>query len=280
MVSDFPINDGQTWSQKVLKADDIWAQVKEALENSAVELPETPRRPDVRMILNNTSGETIQFLNPGNHSGEKQEFIPSDGEKGTAAMLMLHGDTMEEQQANAAVLDEKYGLAVNGLTKEFAAALGQETDLVREAYGPAPFEGQASRLVPLQWGASNIEPHVEGNVAYGARAPEQETVMRSELAIFVKCEGKTPEKMEMDGMCIAVSVDWETKKESTRPIVPSVAREYYGEHYSAIPVIELDVEGNVASIDLKNGTPVIHLDDPYDDVPEFSRSAIDLGAPQ
>lgn len=280
MVSDFPINDGQTWSQKVFAADEIWTQVKDALNNVGVELPKTPRRPDVRMILNNVSGETIQFLNPGNHSGEKPEFIPSAGEKGTATMLMLHGDTMEEQQANAAALDAKYGLSANGLTKEFAAALGQETDMVREAYGPAPFEGQASRLVPLQWGASNIEPHVEGNVAYGARAPEQETVIRSELAIFIKCEGKTPEKMEIDGMCIAVSSDWQTGEESTRPIVPSVAKEYYGEHYSAIPVIELDVEGNVASIDLKNGTPVIHLDDPYEDAPSFTHSPVGLDAPQ
>lgn len=282
MVSDFPINDGQTWSQKVLAADNIWAQVKETLVNAGVELPKTPRRPDVRMILNNVSGETIQFLNPGNHSGEKQEFIPSDGEKGTAAMLMLHGDTMEEQQANAAVLDAKYGLAKNGLTKEFAAALGQETDLVREAYGPAPFEGQADRLVPLQWGDSNIEPHVEGNVAYGARAPEQETVIRSELAIFIKCEDKTPEKMEMDGMCIAVSSDWQTGEESTRPIVPSVAKEYYGGHYSAMPVVELDVEGNVASIDLGNGQPKIYLDDPNADTSEFKHGGYgaELGAPQ
>lgn len=280
MVSDFPIDDAQTWSQKVLAADNIWAQVKEALEDAGVELPKTPRRPDVRMILNNVSGETIQFLNPGNHSGEKQEFIPSDGDKGTAAMLMLHGETMEEQQANAATLNEKYGLAANGLTKEFATALMQEANLVREAYGPAPFEGQASRLVPLQWGNSNVEPHVDGNVAYGARDPEQESVMRAELAIFIKCEGKTPEKIEMDGICIAVSSDWETGEESTRPIVPSVAREYYGEHYACIPVIELDTEGNLASVNLKNGTPVIYFDDPYGDTPSFKHVGADLGAPQ
>lgn len=263
MASDaFPINSTQTWSQKTLAADDIWAQVKTALEAVGQELPKTPRRPDVRMILNNNSGETVKFLNPGDHSGQKEETIPGvDAGKGTAAMLMLHGDTMEEQQANAAALDKKYGLAEKGLTAEFAAALGQETALVREAYGPAPFEGQAGRLVDLQWGASHIAPHVNGNVAYGARNPEEETVFRGELTIFVQCEGKTPEKMEMDGMCIAVSVDWQTKAESTRPIVPSVAREYYGEHYTNIPVVELDVDGNVASIDLKNGQPVIYLDE-------------------
>lgn len=267
MVSDqFPINASQTWSQKVFVADNVWAQVKKALHNAGVELPKTPRRPDVRMILNNATGKTIQFLNPGDHSGEKQEFIPGDGDKGTAAMLMLGGKTLEEQQANAAALDAKYGLAEKGLTPQFAAALAFETEagLVREAYGPAPFEGQASRLVSLDWGNANIEPFQDGNVAYGARAPEMEAVMRSELAIFVKGSNTTPEKMEMEGICIAISSDWKTGVESTRPIVPSVAKEYYGEHYPTIPVVELDADGNVASIDLRRGQPVIYLDDPYD----------------
>lgn len=285
MVSDtFPINSGQSWSQKVLAADNIWRQVKQALEAAGQELPKTPRRPDVRMILNNNTGEMVQFLNPGDHSGQKQEFIPGDGDKGTAAMLMLGGDTLEKQQANAAALDAKYNLSENGLTPEFAAALSQEAEagLVREAYGPAPFEGQASRLVSLAWGDASIEPHQDGHVAYGARAPEMETVMRSEMAVFVHGTGTTPEKMEMEGICIAVSSDWQTGKISTRPIVPSVAQEYYGEHYSGIPVVELDVEGNVASIDLKNGTPVIYLDDPRGSSERYDYSAEeirDIGQP-
>lgn len=267
MVSDkFPIHAGQTWSQKVFEADKIWSQVEAALNDAGLELPKTPRRPDVRIILNNTTGETIKFLNPGDHSGEKEETIPGvDEEKGaTAVMIMPAGETLEDQYANAQTLVEQYDLAENGLTAEFARNIGQAVNdgLIVEAYGPAPFEGQASRLEPLHWGNSDIEPVIAENAAYGARAPEQETVMRSELAIFIKGTGTTPEKMEMDGMCIAVSKHWQTQEISTRPIAPSVAKDFYGEHYDGMPVVELDAEGNVAAIDLNNGSPVIYLDDP------------------
>ena len=282
MSSDFPINNGQTWSQKVLAGDEIWAQVKEALDNAGLELPKTPRRPDVSLIVDNSTGQTIQFLNPGDHSGEKAENIPGTGDK-CAAMIMLGGDTLDEQYANAKDLDEKYGLSEHGLTQEFAKAMAAESaaGVLLEAYGPAPFEGQASRLEPLQWGNSEVDPVISEKAAYGARAPEMETVMRSELAIFVQCEGKTAEKMEMEGMCIAVSSDWKTGEISTRPIVPSVAKDFYGDHFANMPVVEVDVEGNVASIDLKNGTPVLYLDDPYGDAPEFSHqgNGANLGQP-
>lgn len=270
VLSQFPIHAGQTWSQKVFEADNIWAKVEAALNNAGVELPKTPRRPDVRMILNNNTGKTIQFLNPGNHSGEKQEFIPGvDTGDGTAAMIMLAGDTLDEQFANAQKLIEQYGLAETGLTAEFARNMGHAVadGLMVEAYGPAPFEGQASRLEPLHWAGSDIEPVIGQNAAYGARAPEMETVMRSEIAIFVKGSNTTPEKMEMEGICIAVSKHWQTGDISTRPIVPSVAQDFYGEHYTSMPIVELDTEGNVSSIDLNNGQPKIFLNDPSKNSP-------------
>lgn len=264
-----PFNAGQTWSQKVFEADHIWTQLEQALKNAGAELPKTPRRPDVRMILNNTSGETVQFLNPGDHSGEKQEFIPATGDK-TSVMIMLAGETLEEQYANARLLDETYSLSTKGLTPEFASVIAAEAQAGRilEAYGPAPFEGQASKLVDLNWGQTAITPVTAGNVAYGARAPEQERVLRTEIAIFIKGSSTTPEKMEMDGMCIAIASDWQTGATSTRPIAPSVAKGFYGEHYSKIPVVELDTEGNIASIDLKNGKPKI-----YADAPKIERSS-------
>ena len=282
MVRDaFPVHAGQTWSQKVFEADSIWAQVQKILENSGRALPKTPRRPDVRLIVDNKTGAEIQFLNPGDHSAEKPEIIPGSGEK-TATMVMLGGDTLEDQLRNAQDLDAKYHLSSRGLTKEFAIALSAEAEagIVLEAYGPAPFSGQAAKLEPLKWGDSEIDAVVDGSVAYGARPPEMETVMRSELAIFVKGTGTTPEQMDIEGICVAVASDWQTGAISTRPIAPSVAKGFYGEHYAGIPVVELDVDGNVASIDLKDGAPAIVLSEPLDlDAPGADYGGADIGSP-
>lgn len=263
MSTSLPFNAGQTWSQKVFEADHIWAQVEQALKNAGAELPKTPRRPDIRIILNNTTGKTLQFLNPGDHSGEKQEFIPGTGDQ-TAVMIMPGGTTLAEQYANAKLLDEKYGLSEKGLSEEFVRAMAKETQAgtLLEAYGPAPFEGQAARLAGLEWSGNTITPVIEGNIAYGARPPEKQSVFRSEIAIFIKGTSTTPEKMEMEGMCVAVTSDWQTGLVSTRPIVPSVAKDFYGDHYRNMPTVELDTEGNLASIDLKNGKPKIYLNDP------------------
>lgn len=66
----------ETWQDKVLDADFMWAKLENVLNGAGKKLPSTPRRPDVRMIVNNISGEEIEFRNPGDHSGSKPERIP------------------------------------------------------------------------------------------------------------------------------------------------------------------------------------------------------------
>lgn len=270
-----PFNNVQTWNQKVLEADKIYAQVQKVLESTGKELPQTLRRPDIRLILENTSGEELKFLNPGDHSKEQPEIIPAEGDK--AVMVMLKGDTLHEQLDNARKLDKAFNLSDKGLTREFAHALGTDktSDMVDEAYGPAPFEGQSEKLVSLDWQAQDAE-HVEiepvkSNVcAYGARAATKETVFSSEVVIYVKGTHTIPECVEGTAMCVAVSSDWQTGEISTRPIVPSVAQEFYGAHYKDIPVVTVSPEGDVQSIDLKNGGDVIKVDPPKPDYTQQS----------
>lgn len=57
-------------------------------------------------------------------------------------------------------------------------------------------------------------------------------------------------------MVIAVSKDWQTGGETTRPIVPSVAKEFYGRYFDTMPVVSLHPNGRVMTIDLKNGTVI------------------------
>ena len=66
--------------------------------------------------------------------------------------------------------------------------------------------------------------------------------------------------VESAGMCVQVSENWETKVETTRPIVPSVAQDFYGVFYDDIPVVTLNPEGYVQSIKL--GEEVILVDAP------------------
>jgi hypothetical protein len=250
---------GQSWQDKVLEADDIWAQVRRALSAQSVALPQTPRRPDVRLIVNNNSGRDITFKNPGDHSGSKPELIPASGDS-TAAMVMVKGETLETQYRNAETLCKKYGLATKGLSEKFLADMkaGKLADLVDEAYGPAPFEGQASKLAEVEWTAEDgtasvIVPKKGAQAAFGARAATEETVFLAQFHIYVKGTGTTPELVESSGMAIAVAEDWETKAETTRPIVPSVAKVYYGQHFGAIPTVVVHPDGKVKEIYLKNG---------------------------
>ena len=99
----------QNWSEKVFQADIIWEQVKTALAQTNTTLAPTPRRPDVRMIINNISDEVITFQNPGQHS-DKLETIPSTGES-TAAMAMMAGETLTDQHLNAFTLYNRFNLA-------------------------------------------------------------------------------------------------------------------------------------------------------------------------
>ena len=261
-----PFNGAQSWKEKVLDADRIWNQVDGVLKSNGLELPGTPRRPDVRMILENVSGTTQLFRNPGDHSS-KAETIPESGDK-KAAMVMVKGETLSEQFKNASALVKRYDLEQEGLSSKFVNALksGEALDLVDEAYGPAPFESQADKLVEVEWKDSSgntelISPVRSDYCAYGARAATDETAFLVEMAFFVKGTGTTAEQVE-GGMVIAVSEDWQTKEQTTRPIVPSVAAEFYGDHFKRMPVVELDGNGFVTSIDLKNGT-VINLVSEY-----------------
>jgi len=257
----------QSWQEKVLNADKIWAQVKYILQSNGLDLPKTPRRPDVRIILNNISGTDKLFRNPGDHSS-KAEHVPATGDK-TAAMVMVKSDTLADQFASAAKLVARYNLEQDGLSAAFVQALqsGEALDLVSEAYGPAPFEGQASKLVNVSWqqadGTIDAITPVQGTAcAYGARAATDEKAFLTELVIFVQGTSTNAELIEGSGMVVAVSEDWQTKMESTRPIVPSVAKGFYGKHYANIPVVSVSPDGLVQSIDLKNGI-VIELVSDY-----------------
>ncbi|MFN7113412.1 MAG: hypothetical protein ACK4PK_03540 [Alphaproteobacteria bacterium] len=262
-----PINGfgpGQSWQDKVLEGDAIWAQVKSMLDAQGLSLPQTPRRPDVRMIVSNVSGSDIRFHNPGDHSGSKEEVIPGSGDK-TAVMVMVKGATLTEQAANAQELFKLYDLGAEGLSARFVEDLkaGKLADYIDEAYGPAPFEQQASKLVDVSWKSqdgtvSTVSPVNGANAAFGARAATNETVFLAQFQIYVKGTGTTPELAEGYGMNIAVSSDWQTGAESTRPIVPQVAKTYYGEFFDAIPVVTVHPDGRVKKIDLNNGQIIAH----------------------
>ena len=252
----------QKWRDKVIDADSIWSQVKNILAARGLELPETPRRPDVRLILDNKTGIDQLFRNPANHANDKSEHIPGTGDK-TAAMVMVAGATLAEQYVNARTLFEKYDLGAQGLSPAFVAALKNDRagGLATEAYGPAPYAGQSAKLVDVAWDNADgttaaIAPVFGAAGSYGARAATAETALRAPVHVYVKGTGTTPELMETDGMVIAVARDWQSGAESTRPIVASVAREFYGQHYASIPTVVLNPDGQVHSIDLKNGTVI------------------------
>lgn len=255
---------GQAWQDKVVEGDKIWGQVKFMLDAQGLSLPKTPRRPDVRLIVSNVSGGDMRFHNPGDHSGSKEEVIPSGGDK-TAVMIMVKGATLAEQAANAQELFKRYDLGAEGLSARFVDDLkaGKLADYIDEAYGPAPFEQQASKLVDVTWvsedgTSSTVKPVKGGNAAFGARAATDETVFLAQFQIYVKGTGTTPELAEGYGMNIAVSSDWQTGAESTRPIVPQVAKTYYGAHFDTIPAVTVHPDGWVKHIDLKNGQTVSH----------------------
>lgn len=253
-------NAGRSWQEKVYAADTLWQQVKDLLAKDGVTLPTTPRRPDVRLICDNLSGGELRFKNPGDHSGSKEEIIPATGDR--AVMIMLQGDTLADQYRNAAALFEKYDLGNNGLSAEFLHDMQQGllSSLVAEAYGPAPLEGQANKLAPILWqrddgSYDSIDPVQGPAAAFGARPPSDEIVFRAEFPIFVRGTSTTAELVESEGMAIAVSSDWKTGAEKTRPIVASVAKTYYGAHFSGIPIAMIDETGKVAEVRIPKKRP-------------------------
>ncbi|MCB9989965.1 MAG: hypothetical protein H6867_01130 [Rhodospirillales bacterium] len=264
---DDPKSWPKSWDEKVSAADDLYWRVKLILQTVGAELPKTPRRPDVRLILDNISPHHRIFRNPAKHAGDKAEKIAPKGQdngKGTAVMVMLQGKTLTEQFENAAKLVKRYNLDKEGLSEKFVQALesGEALDLVSEAYGPSDIQAQSDKLVELEWthdnGQKEVIKPVKGAVcSYGARTAEKQLAFRTVFEQRVQGTRTIAELAQGEGMVVAVSQDWETKEESTRPIVPSVARDFYGEHYNAIPVVNV-IAGTetITLVDLKNGQQI------------------------
>lgn len=289
---------GATWSQKVFEADKIAAKVKEELDVRGLELPETPRMPDMRLIVKAIEKDAT-FMNPGKHSDMQQE-IPCSGNE-TAAMVMFQGDTLRDQQAAAEEVVNRYNLMENGITQEFIRDMDKlvEEGLLKEAYGPAPFEsyfvekkdengkpykdengepylekvqGQVERLTAVDWqpasGASiSIEPQQGYAAAYGTRDIGSETVFKLDVPQYVRGSNSTPEFLQGD-IYIAIEQDG-----STKPIAPEIARSIYGKHIDEIPVVTMhpDDEELIQQIDLKNGD-VIDFEPPEDYQPAMRQT--------
>lgn len=256
IVAAFPELAPELVRRNPISADELWAQLKTLLAGR--DLPATPRRPDVRMIVRNTSGRNVQFQNPGDHSGGKPENIPAQGDA-TAVMIMLAGSSLDEQFRNAEELDHRFDLQANGLSEAFVSALrnGQLADLISEAYGPASFEAQAEKLVEVSWTSAagetvTVTPRKGPHAAFGARAATKELVFQAHFPIYVQGTGTTAELVESYGICIAVHSDWKTGRETTRPIAPSVARSFYGSHFDSVPAITVTSDGTVVQFDAKN----------------------------
>lgn len=257
MADHLPFNvfAGKSWQDKVLDADALWAQIETALAAQGRALPATPRRPDVRLIVENIGNTPITFKNPGDHSGGKEEVIPADGTK-RAAMIMVKGATLAEQHANARALYERYQLGEEGLSPAFVRDLGNGTlaHLIDEAYGPAPLGDQADKLVAVTWQdnaaapAQTITPTKGKAAAFGARAATLEKVFLAQFHIYVKGTGTTPELIEGGSIAVAIASDWQTGATTTRPIAPSVARSYYGSHFDSMPVAIVHPDGMVRDV--------------------------------
>lgn len=256
---------------KTFKGDDILAQLTDFLSAAGEKLPETARRPDVRMILNNAGPDFVEFKNPGGHA-DKNEAIPGSGDK-TAAMIMLQGTTLAEQQQNAATLDARYNLSTKGFSAEFLTDLesGSLGNIVKEAYGPAPYAKQAEQLKPVEWvnddgSKVNVDPVTNSNAAYGARPPSKEQVFivrvpTSSAALYVKGTNTSAEKLVDNGkgyksMAVGVAPVLDDKWQptgafTTRPIALSAAKEFYGQGFNNIPVVDLDDKGVLKAVQLK-----------------------------
>lgn len=248
----------QSWAEKVYEADNIWSQVRAVLSANNEKMPQTLRRPDVRMIINNTSGLNRTFRNPANHANDKNEMIPASGDK-TAVMVMLNGDTLKEQHENAQHLFDKFSLGENGLSDDFVKALADNAadGLVQEAYGPAPFADQSSKLLPLDWVDVNgthtsITPLFGKAASIGARPATHETAFLTHINLYIKGSHTTPELVESAGMVIKTRTD-KDRGDVTDPVVASVAKEFYGAHFNTLPLVVVHPSGYVTSIDLRDG---------------------------
>jgi hypothetical protein len=252
------ISQHLSWPEKVFKADAIWAQLKEILSAAGHVIAPIPRRPDIRLVINNVSSNDFSFQNPGDHSNSKPEVIPSTGSN-TAAMIMLKGESLVEQYNNAAALVERFRLNSDGLTSEFVDFIGTDdaSTYIKEAYGPASFTQQSTKLTDINWMKSDgstesIKPVFHDHYSFGARAPTQEIAFTTTMCVYVQGTNSTPEVMDIAGMVIAVSAQDDTQ--TTRPIAPAVAKDFYGQSYETMPIVTVNTDGQIQKIDLRNGT--------------------------
>lgn len=251
----------KNWVDKVHMGDTIADQVKYVFDKNGYELEAVERKPEVRMVVDNLSGEEKRFLNPGDHSGGEKETIPgTDTGNGKAVQVKFHGDTLEDQIANAQAVFDQFNLGENGLSDEFIAALenGELSDKVKEAYGPSRFGEQSAALkeelswVDVEGNATELVKTQGQAAAFGPRQ-NKERVFLCQYPIYVQGTTSIAELVESSGMYVAVNQHWQTGEDETKPIVPSVGVHYYGKNADQIPVVTLSTDGIVKDITLANG---------------------------
>lgn len=262
MTNDSTTSAEGLWEEKIFAADSIWEQIKQALAQTNTSLNSTPRRPDVRLIVNNISGQPVSFQNPGQHS-DKPETVPAEGTS-TSAMVMLQGDNLTDQHLAAFELYNRFNLGTQGLTPAFAAFLQtpEARELVKEAYGPAPFEAQSKKLVTVEWKprnrpATSVSPVFAEASSFGARAATLEKAIIATTKIYVHGTNTIPELMDNKGIVIAITPGDQGAADKTRPIAPDIAEQFYGEDFDKIPVAVINTEGQVEQIDLRNGSTIL-----------------------
>lgn len=250
--------DDEIWRQHVARADYVFAQVERALKAAQINLEETPRCPDVRVFARHASAgepgaKPIYFMNPENHAKGGHEELPANGPKTAMIIVPAPQGNLSDQFELARYIVEKFGLE-NGITQEAAARIGtpETKGLIDKAYAPCNFEAEAKNLTELTWdtgrGFETISPAMAEKIAFGCRPPRGELAMRIEFALFVQGTTTIAEQIENEGMVIAISKHWETGELSSKPIVPSVAKGYYGQGYHSLPLVTADPDGNVHKI--------------------------------
>lgn len=238
------------------------------------------RPSDVRLTLRTADlgGLEYEFPNPA-YGDNQRSNVAFDGK--SAIMMMLAGDTPKRQLFNAQlVVDRLEAAGLEYITPEFIEREIVDPDgaaraYVAQAYGPAPYEGQASLIKPfdlhLAGGVTErIEPQEGAGYKFGLRAPAKETALLVLYAgapedMFMTCaneartalnaieesvqaqlKGRVTALESLTGMGlvlkgIVLAVDQKTG--NTKPIRLDVAKEIYD--MDKINVIVLNSKGEI-----------------------------------
>lgn len=241
-----------SWPTRIVLGDAVWKEIDAIMSDTEQRIDPVDRAPDVRLIVKNNTKETLAFLNPGNHSGGASEQIPCKGDN-NAAMIMLTGNTLEAQYNQANDLVATYSLDTKGLTAEFCAAIsnGQLNAAVKEAYGPAPFDGQAGKLRDLLWSDAagkslNIAVLKSDFCAVGARPPIKELVVRVTVPIAI--QGSNTVAEVATGLSIYLAREFIDGVATSRPIDSAVAASFYGAGVADIPEVTVSLDKGVTQI--------------------------------